>query len=272
MCLANAHTLSASVPVSWPEAAILHSCWHLHVRWFCCWRACKSSFLFVCFLWLVNVIVVPYWCKWCLLPCPQHALIMVQMGNFGVIAARLQSCQYTLYACVFTFQNIYAAKWPVLSTCMHLILFIWHVISMLCWMLSLSDSYPSKLWFLCAELHVYFKNHGWQNVYISASNMYASNPVYMIYNQYVMLDVKFEWCLLHHCLRICQMFILIAEYGLDTDFFSSFFSFSFCVCVCVCVVLFITKGVRLSFLFSFFQAIKRPSKQINDDPNKIVHT
>ena len=159
------------------------------------------------FLWLV--IVVPYWCKWYLLPCPQHALIMVQMGNFGVIAARLQSCQYTLYACVFKFENIYAAKWPVLSTCMHLILFIWHVISMLSWMLSLSDSYPSKLWFLCAELHVYLKNHGWQNIYFSASNMYAFNPVYMMYNQYVMLDVKFEWCLLHHCLRICQMFILI---------------------------------------------------------------
>ena len=131
----------------------------------------------VIFLWLV--IVVLYWCKWCLLPCPQHASIL---GNFGVIAAWLQSCQYTLYACVFKFQSIYAAKWPVLSTCMHLILFIWHVISMLCWMLSLSDSYPFKLWFLCVELHVCFKNHGWQNVYCIASNMYASNPVYMIYN------------------------------------------------------------------------------------------
>jgi len=100
-----------------------------------------------------------------MLPCSQHVLILVleHMGNFSI---RLQpgcSCHCVRVHCLCVqILSFYATRWPVLPKCLQLTLVSWYVASMLCchcWMLSLSDallmqSYPSKVWFLCATVQI----------------------------------------------------------------------------------------------------------------------
>ena len=81
--------------------------------------------------------------------------------------------------------SLFAAKWPVLPTCIHLILVSWYIVSTLCcrcWMFSLSDalpmhSYPTKVWFLCAAA---VQNSVWHNDYLFPTDLffYMKSVVY----------------------------------------------------------------------------------------------
>ena len=114
--------------------------------------------------------VVSHWCKWCMfimLPCSQHALIVVleHMGNFGV---RLPpGCSHhgvSVHCLCIQMLIFHATRWPVLPTCMQLTLVSWYVASMLyvaivgcsvgvmiCWCKQLS---LSRVWFLCATMQI----------------------------------------------------------------------------------------------------------------------
>ena len=95
-----------------------------------------------------------------MLPCSQRALILVleHVGNFGV---RLPpGCSHhgvSVHCLCVQILSFYATGWPVLPSCMQLILVSWYVASMLCchcWRFSWSDallmqSYPSKVRVLC---------------------------------------------------------------------------------------------------------------------------
>ena len=106
--------------------------------------------------------VVSYWCKWCMLPCSQRALNLVQTRGKFWHDCRHGVSVHCLYVQIL---SLYATRWPVFPTCMQLILVSWYVASKLCchcWMFSLSDSlamqsYPSKVWFhlvwQCISLH-----------------------------------------------------------------------------------------------------------------------
>ena len=92
--------------------------------------------------------VVSRWCKWCMLPCSQRALILVldHVGNFGVRLPR-PGCSHGVSVQCMCGQilSFYATRWPVLPKCMQLTLVSWYVASMLCchsWMFSWSDALP----------------------------------------------------------------------------------------------------------------------------------
>ena len=108
--------------------------------------------------------VVSHWCKWCMfimLPCSQRALILVleHVGNFGVrLPPGCSRHGVSVHCLCVQMLSLYATGWPVFPKCMQLTI----VASMLCchcWMFSLSDalplqSYPSKVWFLCATVQI----------------------------------------------------------------------------------------------------------------------
>ena len=94
--------------------------------------------------------------------------------------------------------SLYAARWPVLPTCMQLILVSWYVDSMLplldvqferCFAM---QSYPSKAWFLWVVVQTSVQH----NLFISYWSIFLS-----------WLPLWRWW------LHSCWMFILIAEYG-----------------------------------------------------------
>ena len=153
--------------------------------------------------------VVSHWCKWCMLPCSQRALILIQTrGKFR------HDCRHgvSVHCSCVQILSFYATRWPVLPSCMQLTLINWYVASMLCchcWMFSLSDalpmqSYPSKVWVdplsvqPCRSLYDITYLFSFLQIYVS------------IWNRWYI-----SWLTLWRCwLHSCRMFILLVEYGL----------------------------------------------------------
>ena len=113
----------------------------------------------------------------------------------------------TVYIVCMFISSLYATKWPVLPTCMQLILVSWYIASMLCWhswMFSLSDdllmqSYPSKVWFLCVAIQISMRH----NLFVSYWSIFLHEIG------------GISWLTLWRCwLHNCWMLILIAEYDL----------------------------------------------------------
>ena len=121
------------------------------------------------------------------------------VGNFGITAACLLPPWRQCTLCV-QILSLYATRWPVLPTCMQLILVGWFVASMLyChyWMFSLSNtlpmqSYPSEVWFS------------------------ARHNLFVFYRSIFLHEIGcILWLTLWRCwLHSCRMFLLIVEFGL----------------------------------------------------------
>ena len=147
-----------------------------------------------------------------MLPCSQPALILVleQVGNFGVRLPPGSSRHGVSVHCICVqILSFYAARWPVLPSCMQLNLVSWYAAS-ICYaaivgMFSLSDalpmqSYPSKVWVLCQSGRAYL-------CVAQLICFYRSNFLYEIGG--------ISWLTFWRCwLHSCRMFFLLVEYGL----------------------------------------------------------
>ena len=95
-----------------------------------------------------------------MLPCSQRTLILVLelVGNFGVrLPPGCSRHGVGVHCLCVQMLSFYATRWPVFLTCM-LTMVSWCVAIMLCCH-CLSDalpmqSYPSKVWFLCATVQI----------------------------------------------------------------------------------------------------------------------
>ena len=79
--------------------------------------------------------VVSHWCKGCMLPCSQRALILVleHVGNFGVrLPPGCSRRGVSVHCLCVQILSFYATRWPVFPTCMQLTLVSWYVASTLC--------------------------------------------------------------------------------------------------------------------------------------------
>ena len=121
-------------------------------------------------------------------------------SNTWEISARLPlgCCRHgvSVHCMCVQISSLYAAKWPVLLTCMQLTLVSWYVASMQCchcWMFSLSDalpmqSYPSKVWFLCVAVQI----SAWHNLSVSYRSIFLHEIGSILW-------LTLWWCWLHSC-------------------------------------------------------------------------
>ena len=157
--------------------------------------SCNCYFSMACYS------IVSYWCRWCMLPCSQQALILVQTcGKCWHYCCLDVAAMASVYI-YFKILSLYATGWPVFPKCMQLTKVSWSVTSMLCchwWRLSLSDalpmqSYPSKVWvlcqcgitYLCSFLPIYVST--WNRWYIMANTlkMLTSQLLNVCFNSWI---------------------------------------------------------------------------------------
>ena len=153
--------------------------------------------------------VVSHWCKWCMfiiLPCSQHALILVptyekfQHDCCGLVAAMVYVC--------FQISSLYATRWPVFPTCKQLILVSWYV----AW--SYAAIVGCSEWvMLCRCKVIPLKYGSFVSVAVQIS---ARHNLFVSYRSIFLHKIGgISWLTLCRCwLYSCRMFILLVEYGL----------------------------------------------------------